>query len=123
MKSKVIVSICGQDYVIAAEESEDYIRQVGHQVDRKMRDLMEQNPKLSMAQAAVLAAVNIHDEGLKSQKSSDHLRSQMKQYLDDTAKARQEAEEAKREVLRLRNELQEMKIQLVKKETQGGLRS
>lgn len=117
MKNKVTVTICGQDYVISAEENEDYIRQVAGIVDRGMNEILQFNEKFSVSMAAVLTAVNLCDEGLKQQKTADNLRGQLKQYLDDTAKARQEAEEARKEVMRLRNEIQELKIKLVKLDT------
>ena len=110
MKNKVTVRICSQEYTISAVESEEYIMKVASTVDRKMSETMELSPRLSITSAAVLTAVNMCDEAYKAQSACDNLRQQIKQYLDDASKYRQEADEAKREIMRLRSELQEAKL-------------
>lgn len=110
MKNKVTVKICSQEYSILAVEPEEYMLRVASLVDRKMNEIMEQNQRLSLADAAVLSAINLCDDCLKAQSAGDNLRSQIKQYLDDAAKYRQEADEAKKEIVRLRNEMQDLKI-------------
>ena len=49
------------------------------------------------------------DELEKSSASADNMRSQIQNYLDDAASAKVEAEEAKREIARLRRELDQLK--------------
>ena len=55
--------------------------------------------------AAVLAAVNIADELLKSQAAAEHLRAQLKGYLDEASQAKSEVSELRREVFRLQQQL------------------
>ena len=58
-----------------------------------------------MTAAAVLSALDYLDELEKSSASADNMRSQIKDYLEDAAKAKLEAEEAKKEIERLRREI------------------
>ena len=62
-----------------------------------------------MTAAAVLSALDYLDELEKSSASADNMRSQIRDYLEDAAKAKLEAEEAKRELARLRSELEQLK--------------
>ena len=50
-----------------------------------------------MTMAAVLAALDYCDEAVKATESADNLRSQIKDYLEDSSQARMEADEARRE--------------------------
>ena len=50
------------------------------------------------AGAAVLAAVNLADELLKSEQTAENLRRQVKSYLDEAAQAKNEASELKRQL-------------------------
>ena len=54
--------------------------------------------------AAVLAAVNMADEMLKQQLSTENLRRQLKGYLDDANKAKSELSECKRELFKLQQQ-------------------
>ena len=56
--------------------------------------------------AAVLAAVNIADDMLKQQGSTENLRSQLKGYLDEANRAKAELSECKREIFKLQQQLQ-----------------
>ena len=59
--NKVIVKINGSEYPIVGEKSELHMLKVGRYVDSEMTKAMENNPKLSTSQAAVLTAINITD--------------------------------------------------------------
>jgi cell division protein ZapA (FtsZ GTPase activity inhibitor) len=114
MKNKITISICGTEYTIIADEAPEYIHKVASVVDKQMEEIMEKNSHFSISMAAVLTAVNLCDDNHKLQQTADNLRVQLKQYLDDASKARQEGDEARREILRLRTEIQDLKMQLVR---------
>ena len=118
MKNKVDITICGMEYTIIAEESDEYVKKVGQAVNHKMVELINENPKMSTNMAAVLTAVNLCDELFKAQQTADNLRTQLKKYLDDSSKSRQEAEESKREVMQLKGEIQDLKVLLAKLDEQ-----
>lgn len=115
MKTKVEVTIAGSVYIVTGNELEDYIQKVARMVDKSITEIAK-NSKYSIAQAAVLTAMNYCDEALKAQSSSDNLRSQMKNYLDEVSAARTENNESKREIVSLTQEVQNLKMQLVRME-------
>ena len=58
--------------------------------------------------AAILAAANITDELYKEQAVSENLRSQLKDYLDDANRAKNEASELRREIFKLQQKLEKL---------------
>ena len=109
MMNKVRLRICGSDYTITSDEPESYVRELAAQVDQDMRALVEKDDRISTTMAAVLTALNNADKAQKATQSADNLRAQRKDYLDDNARIRQEAETARRECDRLRRELQDLR--------------
>ena len=73
MKNKITVSIAGQEYTMVAAEGEDYVRRVAAHVDSQMREVLSQG-RLSQADGAVLAAMNIADQYFKGQEAAENLR-------------------------------------------------
>ena len=105
MENRITVSICGEEYTFTAEESPAYMQKVAALVDSKMSAILSAG-KVSLADAAVLTAVNIADDYLKCQSSGENLRSQLKGYLDEANRAKAEVSDLKREVFRLQQQLQ-----------------
>lgn len=101
---KVRLSICGTEYVLSSEDSEEYMTDIAGRVERQMKDLMA-NPRISLSMAAVLAALNAQDTAEKALRAADNLRVQMKEYLDDNARARTEADRLRAENALLRQKL------------------
>ena len=101
MKNKITVSIAGQEYTMVAAEGEDYVRRVAAHVDSQMREVLSQG-RLSQADGAVLAAMNIADQYFK-QEAAENLRRQIKEYLEEATKLKMELSEAKREIFKLQN--------------------
>ena len=102
MENRVTVDICGQEYTFVAEEAPSYMQKVGSYVGEKMSDLLS-SAKVGRTDAAVLAAANIADELFKEREASEGLRRQLKQYLDESSRAKNEASELKRELFKLQN--------------------
>ena len=105
MENKITVNICGEDYTFAAEETPSYMQKVAAMVDERMGQILRAT-HVSRTDAAVLSAVNIADELLKSQAAAEHLRAQLKGYLDEASQAKSEASELRREVFRLQQQLE-----------------
>lgn len=102
MKNKVTVSIAGQEYTMVAAEDESYVRKVAAHVDGQVREVMDQG-RLSMADSAVLAAMNIADQYFREQAASENLRRQIKEGLEESARLKNELSECKREIFKLQN--------------------
>ncbi len=105
-KNRVRLNIRGSEYIVVSEENESYIREMGDTVDRRIEEILKSNPSMSVTAAAVLAALDFCDEGRKASDSADNLRLQIKDYLEDAAKARLQADEMVRENERLQREIQ-----------------
>ncbi len=103
MQNRVTVTIGGQNYTLVATEDGNYIKDIAAYVDRELDDVME-NEKLSLANAAMLTAMNIADKYFKEREVSNNLRRQLKEYLDETARVKLELAESKRQIYKLQNE-------------------
>lgn len=97
MANRITVNICGEDYTLVAEENTAYMEQVASLVDKKMTEIIA-GAKVGRGDAAVLAAVNLADELLKSEQTAENLRRQVKSYLDEAAQAKNETSELKRQL-------------------------
>ena len=57
MANRVVISICGEEYTLVADETPSYMQKVGGYVSDKMTDVMNA-AKVGRTDAAVLTAVN-----------------------------------------------------------------
>ena len=80
--SKVKLNICGSEYAITSDETEEYVRELAGQVDRDMRALLHADDRISTTMAAVLVAITNADSAKKAEDAADNLRAQMKGYLE-----------------------------------------
>ena len=100
MKNKIVVSIGGRDYTMVASEDEGYVRRCAELVNKQLTEVSG-GGKLSQADAAVLAAMNVADMLLKEQEASENLRRQIKDLLEENSKLKSELSESKREIFKL----------------------
>ena len=73
MANKVTMTIAGEEYTFVADENAAYMEKVCGIVDKRMTQLTD--AKVSRSDAAVLAAVNLTDELLKSRRRTCAARS------------------------------------------------
>ena len=102
MKNRIVISIGGRDYTLLAAEDDQYVQKVAEHVDKKIQELMEQS-HLSLTDAAVMTAVNLADDYFKMVETSENLRNQLKEYLEEASKTKMELSEAKRALFKLQN--------------------
>ncbi|MDD6619596.1 MAG: cell division protein ZapA [Eubacteriales bacterium] len=114
-KNKVQVKIGGATYTIVTEDDPEYVEGLAEELNDEIRSICNSNPSLSMTQAAVLVALDQTDACKKATASSDNLRAQIKDYLEDSARARMEVDVARREVERLNREISELRDKLAGK--------
>lgn len=100
MRNKIVVSIGGKDYTMVAVEDEAYVRRCAGLVDQQIQEVSA-GGRLSQADAAVLAAMNVADLYLKEQETSENLRRQVKENLEEANALKLELSEAKREIFKL----------------------
>ncbi|MEE1282829.1 MAG: cell division protein ZapA [Acutalibacteraceae bacterium] len=61
-KTRVRLKICGSQFVITADESEQYIQKIAKIVDERIKYLDDSDPKLSLQMATIVAALNYCDQ-------------------------------------------------------------
>lgn len=108
-KNKVKLTICGAEYVIASGEENKYMIELGNEVDEKITSILRQNPRISMTQAAVLAALEFADAEKKATSDAEKLRSSIQEYLEDSSRDKLNCEIATREADRIAKEFAEYK--------------
>lgn len=107
--NKVKIEVAGASYTIATYEQEGHVRDLAKEMSEDIDSLMVRNPTLSMNDALVLCAIAYLSEYKKEAANCDHIRSQLKEYLGDTARARMEADDANRRADKLAKELEELR--------------
>lgn len=101
MKYKVTVNIAGRDYTLVAAEDESHVRRCAAHVDAQLREVS--GSRISQADAAVLAAMNIADQYFKEVDAAENLRRQIKENLEEANRLKLELSECKREIFKLQN--------------------
>lgn len=108
-KQNVVIHIAGSEYNILTEEDPAYVEALAETLDKDITEIVAANRRLSMTQAAILAALDYADKAAKESEAADNLRGQIKEYLEDSARYKMEAEVARRDVERLQRELKNAK--------------
>lgn len=98
---KVTVQIRGMKYPIRTHEDPAYVAGLAHKLDENLNELMRGPQAVSLNEALILIAMNYIDAAQKAERNTDNLRAQVAEYLEDAAKARLEASEARRELAKL----------------------
>ena len=102
-RNKVTVRIHNREYTVVASESVEYIHKVADHVDRIMCGIISKNPSMSYSMAAILSAMNVADGYFKVLSEADKLKA-------EGAQAFKQLEGADREVVRLKSEVERLKI-------------
>lgn len=101
-KSRIEVNIAGMNLALVSDDEPAYVQSIAKDLNAKIQEIMNSSSTVSVAQAAILVALDCQDELQKHNNSSENLRSQIKDYLEDAARARMEAETYKRELEKLK---------------------
>ena len=112
---KYKLNICGSEYTISSDEPAGYMQELAAQVDTTMRNLLNSSDRITLVQAAILTAMMNADAAKKAGDSANNLRDQMKDFISENAHARQDADAARREVVRLRGEADDLRRQLAQR--------
>ena len=94
MQNRVTVTVAGHNYVLLAEEGEDYVRRVADFVNEQMRQTQE-GTEISQLDCDLLTCLNIADQYAKDKVSSANLRQQIKDLLEENAQLKLELHQAK----------------------------
>ena len=105
-KNRVHLKIGGSAYTVLTDDAPEYVEELAEELDKEMRSIINENPSLSVTQAAVLTALDKADTCKKSTASSDNLRAHARMEVDV---ARREIERLNREISSLRERIAENK--------------
>lgn len=112
MQNTVKVRIVDTVYGIVTEESGEYVEKIARAVDRKIREVLEQNERASVNMATVLACFDFCDESYKAADTADNLRGQLRDYIEEISTVRAENDDMRKELAKLREENKILKLQL-----------
>ncbi|MBQ6468235.1 MAG: cell division protein ZapA [Clostridia bacterium] len=106
---KLKVTIAGETYNLTTEDDVEEMLRISEEVDKKINGIVRKSGRISVTQAAVLTALEYGEAYIKSEATCENLRVQIQAYLEDAARARTNAELARREVERLKKEIEALK--------------
>ncbi|MCL1819802.1 MAG: cell division protein ZapA [Oscillospiraceae bacterium] len=104
VKQKIPVIIAGQDFSLISTETEAHINRTATLVDDEIRSVQESSPALSKQAASILAAVNLADRVIRAEETAESLRKQLKDYIEEVAKAKNDLADTRRELNKLKKE-------------------
>ena len=113
-KNRVTMVIGGAEYAVSADEETSYLLSIGEEVDAYITKMMQSNEQISTTVAAVFAALEFCDRSKKAESGADNLRAQIKGYVEEAGRARMEVDEARREINRLNQQIQVLKVKLAR---------
>lgn len=61
-KTRAVVKICGDEYIIRGDAEEEYIRHLAAIVDERMREVQASHPNQPRHKLALMVAINLADE-------------------------------------------------------------
>ena len=94
-RNRVKLNIAGAEYTLVSDEPIAYVAQLGRETDAAMAELMK-GGRMTPLMAAVLTAITERDKAHKAEASADHLRDQIRAYLEENDRLRAEVERLRR---------------------------
>ena len=104
MKNKVVVTIGGQDFTLLSERDEDYVRRVAARADEEVLKLAARMTTSPTAHIAILATINLAEVAMEASSTAENLRTQLKGFLEESSRLKQENADLKREITRLKKD-------------------
>ena len=104
-KNKIIVKILGQDYTIVSDDEREYVQKVSNIVDDKMQEIKVGNKKLSISMVAILTALNLADDYVKSNQKHEEFLLKMDNPLFIASEKKEKYDELKERIKTLNQEV------------------
>lgn len=99
------ITVGGQTYNLVTNDRTREAKELAADLDKKVTRLMKENAGCTYTQAVVLAALDYAQTAKHASESEEKLRSEVRSYLEDSAKAKTERDKANRELERLKLKL------------------
>jgi len=104
----VTIKINGVEYNLKGDEREEYLHKVAGYVDKKIKNIMSNNEKLSTSSAAILTALNLGDDMFKSKLLCNELSSKGKSLEMHDGELAEQLESLKKQLSHLEDYNQEL---------------
>lgn len=119
-KNKVKLTICGTDYNVLSDDNEQYILEIGKEVDKRMTQILNSNSRLSTTMAAILVSLEYCDESNKKSRTIEALKNKESKTKNDSR-----LDEANFEIELLKEEVNELKnkIEILSEENENLLKT
>lgn len=115
--NRIKVNICGKEYSLKTAENASYVLNLAAELEKKINNMVDSGNGVSIQTAAILIALSAMDDARKANESVDNIRTQIKQYVDEAAKAMLERDEAIKDKESLKSKLSglenDLKIQKI----------
>ncbi|WP_294491561.1 cell division protein ZapA [uncultured Ruminococcus sp.] len=106
------VFIMGKEYNLTSEDNKDYTEKLAEALDKRIRSMRARFSSLSVTDCAVLTALDCMDELGQQNRNIDNIRTQIKDYVDDAGRARNQAAAAQREIKILQERIEQLEKEL-----------
>ena len=110
MNNKIKLTIGGINYYVTSDEPQEAMEQLGKEVNDKIAEISSSNMNLSTTMSAVLAALDFADERNQAKAENESLKEAIEKTNSESAAARLEVEEARREIERLSRENRQLRL-------------
>lgn len=117
-KNKVEVRIGGKIYKLVGVDPDEYIQKIGLYVDKKMNEVQRVNTNLSTSMAAVLTALNVADDYVKSKESGLSLERELEETRNRVKQLTAQTENLIVERERLSKQKTDLQLELAKREAE-----
>jgi len=119
--NRMKLEICGSTYVINTTDEELYVLALADKLDKDMVRILDGSQSATVTSAAIITALSYLDNMQKADRSTDNMREQIRNYLEDATKAKQESVHARQEIERLQQQIEKMQreIEYLRRQPKG----
>ncbi len=115
MKDKLKIKVFGRNYTLMSDETQAYTDKIASTLDNKLRQILKANPSLSITDAAVLASLEAYDELTKARSNIENIRSQIKGYVDEASRSKNDADNCRKRIFELERQVKALEDELEKR--------
>lgn len=110
--SSVTVKVNNKEYKLKGDEREEYLHAVATYVDKKIKNIMENNSKLSTAEASILTALNLADDLFKAGYYNEELSDEIEKLKNNIKSTNAEINELKEELTKVNEEKEQLLVKV-----------
>lgn len=110
--SSVTVKVNNKEYKLKGDEREEYLHAVATYVDKKIKNIMENNSKLSTAEASILTALNLADDLFKAGYYNEELSDEIEKLKSNMKNTKVEIDELKEELTKVNEEKEQLLVKV-----------